>query len=80
LITLITEANKALIDTGFPLCPVEPRWLHITIDQLSGRPAGAVPHEERQALVDALRQRLATFAPLEVIVGSLLSYHSEVAA
>ncbi|RPE39074.1 hypothetical protein EDD90_2030 [Streptomyces sp. Ag109_O5-1] len=80
LISLITEANKVLIDEGFPLCPVEPRWLHIAIDQISGRPAAAVPKEERQALVDALRQRLSTFEPLEVMVGSLLSYHTGVLA
>ncbi|MFJ6705656.1 MULTISPECIES: 2'-5' RNA ligase family protein [unclassified Streptomyces] len=80
LINLITDSNKALISEGFPLCPVEPRWLHINIDQISGRPASAVPEEERQELVDTLNQRLAGVKPLEVMVGSLLSYHTGVIA
>ncbi|MFG2141881.1 2'-5' RNA ligase family protein [Streptomyces sp. NPDC048650] len=80
LLALISEANKSLADAGFPVCPVEPQWLHITIDQVTGRTASQVPTEERRALVDALRERMADVAPLELTVGSLLSYHSGVIA
>ncbi|QKW06928.1 hypothetical protein HUT18_11520 [Streptomyces sp. NA04227] len=78
LITLLTKATEVLLDAGFPVCPVEPQWLHITLDQLSGRPASAVPQEEREALVEALNRRLSDVAPLDVVVGSMLAYHSGV--
>jgi hypothetical protein len=78
LATLVSEANKALQD--FPLTPVELPWLHITLDQIADQPTSLIPQAECDALVTALTHRLADFPPFQVMVGSLLSYHSGVIA
>ncbi|MGP9017581.1 2'-5' RNA ligase family protein [Streptomyces sp. BR1] len=80
LVRLVTDSNKTLTDAGYPLCPVEPPWLHITLDQVTGRAADHVSEEERHALAAALERRLAHVPPLDIMVGSLLTYHSGVVA
>jgi hypothetical protein len=79
LTELVTASNRALLDAGFPITPVEPRWLHITIDQVS-RPAHLISHAERDKLVAEVAHRFADVAPFTITVGSLLSYHSGVIA
>lgn len=78
LAALIDGAGRAL--SGWPVALVEPRWLHITLDQITGRPASAIGHAERATLVERLTTALADVRPFEVQVGSLLSYHSGVIA
>ncbi|MFI5987657.1 hypothetical protein ACIBEA_43215 [Streptomyces sp. NPDC051555] len=77
---LVTTSNQALIDAGFPITPVELKWLHITVDQISGRPANRIAQAERDKLITEVTDRLNDLAPIEVTVGSLLSYHSGVIA
>jgi hypothetical protein len=31
LAQLVTDSNQALLDAGFPVTPIEHRWLHITV-------------------------------------------------
>lgn len=78
LTTLVTSAHEALKD--FPLTPVPLPWLHVTLDQITDRPAALIPQYERDALVAELTTHLVEFAPFEVQVGSLLTYHSGVIA
>lgn len=78
LAELVDGAARAL--SGWPLTLVPPRWLHITLDQITGRPASAMGAAERAALVAELTTALADSEPLTVQVGSLLSYHSGVIA
>ncbi|MER6914011.1 2'-5' RNA ligase family protein [Streptomyces sp. NPDC000594] len=77
---LVGASNEALIAAGFPITPVEPEWLHITIDQISSRPASRIGPADRARLVAEVTARLDGVAPFEVTVGSLLSYHSGVIA
>lgn len=79
LARLVSAANAALLDAGFPITPVEPRWLHITIDQVS-RPAHLIGQNDRDHLIEEVTTRLGSVAPFEISVGSLLSYHSGVIA
>ncbi|MGW3240308.1 2'-5' RNA ligase family protein [Streptomyces olivaceus] len=78
LLDLVTSANGALKD--FPLTPVPPRWLHVTLDQITDRPAAAISQQERDELVGVLTKQLTDFKPFEVQVGSFLTYHSGVIA
>jgi len=78
LAALVNSANEALKD--FPVTPVELPWLHITLDQITDRHAALIPQSERDALVSELGKSLAGIAPFEVMVGSVLSYHSGVIA
>jgi hypothetical protein len=78
LCALVNNANEALQD--FPLTPVQLPWLHITLDQITDRQAALITKGEREDLVVALTEALADYAPFEVMVGSLLSYHSGVIA
>lgn len=78
LAALVRGAHQAL--KGFPITPVALPWLHITLDQITGRHAALIPQGDRDELVAALTKRLATVDPIEVLVGSMLSYPSEVAA
>ena len=63
---------------GFPLAWVEDPWLHLTLAQVPDSPAASIPREERDALVAALGERLEGLEPLQVLIGSPLSYHSGV--
>jgi hypothetical protein len=74
LAALIQGGREALKD--FPVSHVEDRWLHITIDQITDRPAALIPQHERDTLAAGLTESLAGFAPFEITIGSMLSYHS----
>lgn len=76
---LVTKSNQVLLEAGFPITPVEPKWLHITVDQISV-PADAITPEQRDKLVEEVSAQLGGVAPFTVTVGSLLSYHSGVIA
>jgi hypothetical protein len=78
LAALVASAYNVLKD--FPVTPVGMPDLHITLDQITGRHAADIPQHERDDLVSELSKRLARVEPFEVLVGSMLSYHSEVAA
>ncbi|WP_411150646.1 2'-5' RNA ligase family protein [Streptomyces sp. A30] len=78
LASLVQGGRQALKD--FPLTHVEDPWLHITIDQITDRPAAAIPQDERDTLADALSTALADFEPFEITIGSMLSYSSGVIA
>ncbi|WP_371632168.1 hypothetical protein OG693_04220 [Streptomyces sp. NBC_01259] len=79
LAQLVTDSNQALLNAGFPITPVEHSWLHITIDQISS-PAHLIGQAERDKLVAEVSRRFASIAPFTVVIGSVLSYASEVAA
>ncbi|MCX4826593.1 hypothetical protein OG883_43935 [Streptomyces sp. NBC_01142] len=76
---LVTESNQALVEAGFPITPVELKWLHITVDQISV-PADEITPEQRDKLVEEVSARIGGVEPFTVTVGSLLSYHSGVIA
>ena len=63
-----------------PLTHVDDPWFHITLYQLSQKPASEIPEEERQALVAALTEQMKAIAPFTITVGSPLAYGTEVAA
>lgn len=73
----LVEGCRAAAD-GFPLAWVEDPWLHLTLAQVPDSPASSIPQDERDALVAALGERLERLEPLQVLVGSPLSYHSGV--
>ncbi|MFD4814710.1 2'-5' RNA ligase family protein, partial [Streptomyces sp. NPDC058418] len=75
LAQLVTDSNQALLDAGFPVTPVERRWLHITVDQIS-RPAHLIDQAERDRLVAEVTHRVATIAPFTILIGAVLSYAS----
>jgi hypothetical protein len=75
---------RGLVDTvscheALPITPVEPRWLHITIDQVS-RTAHSISQAERVKPVAEVADRVTGVAPFTITIGSLLSYHSGVIA
>lgn len=72
---LVTDSNQTLLDAGFPVTPVEHRWLHITVGQIS-RPAHLIDQAERDELVAEVTHRAATIAPFTITIGSVLSYAS----
>ncbi|MQS17387.1 2'-5' RNA ligase family protein [Streptomyces kaniharaensis] len=57
-----------------PLAHVGDQWLHITVHQLSQKPAVDVPAEERQALAAELARQMRTVEPFTITVGSPLAY------
>ncbi|MFJ5842542.1 hypothetical protein ACIQGO_38445 [Streptomyces shenzhenensis] len=59
LAQLVTDSNQSLMDAGFPVTPVEHRWLRITIDQIS-KPAHLIGQVERDKLVAEVSHRVAT--------------------
>ncbi|MET9039801.1 hypothetical protein [Streptomyces mirabilis] len=73
LAQLVTDSNQAVLDAGFPVAPIEHRWLHITVDQIS-RPAHLIDQAERDKLVAEVTHRVATIAPFTIVIGSVLSY------
>ncbi|MFB7598360.1 2'-5' RNA ligase family protein [Streptomyces sp. NPDC056160] len=79
LARLLSDSRQVLRDAGFPLTPVEPEWVHITVDQIS-RSADRVSTVQRGRLVRGVARRLAGVPPFPVMVGSLLSYPSGVIA
>ncbi|MEW2297516.1 2'-5' RNA ligase family protein [Streptomyces sp. NPDC006743] len=79
LARLLSDSRQILRHAGFPLTPVEPRWVHITVDQIS-RPAHDISTAHRGRLVREAARRLAKVPPFTVMVGSLLSYPSGVIA
>ncbi|MEW2298145.1 2'-5' RNA ligase family protein [Streptomyces sp. NPDC006743] len=79
LARLLSDSRQVLRDAGFPLTPVEPRWVHITVDQIS-RPAHDIFTAQRGRLVREAARRLAEVPPFTVMVGSLLSYPTGVIA
>lgn len=74
LATLVRESQEALRD--FPISPVRPEWLHITLDQVTGSHGELVTPQQRADLAAALTGRLAAAEPLTVVAGSVLSYAS----
>ncbi|WP_181785401.1 hypothetical protein [Streptomyces phytophilus] len=77
--TLVTTSNTALLDAGFPITPVPPQCLHITIDQISV-PADRISPGQRDELLAEGARRFTDIEPLHLTAGSLLSYHSGVIA
>lgn len=59
---------------GDPLAHVGDEWFHITLYQLSQKPASEIPADQRQALVTELTEQLRAFAPFTITVGSPLPY------
>jgi hypothetical protein len=57
-----------------PLTHVGDAWFHITLYQLSSRPAADISAAERQALAGELTRQMRTVAPFTVTVGSVLAY------
>lgn len=72
LAELISGVRAATKDD--PLTHVGDRWFHITLYQLSRRPASAIAGEERQALAAELATQMKSLAPFTVTVGSPLPY------
>jgi len=62
----------------FPITPVPDKWLHVTIDQVTGAVGGGITRAERDDLAAALREDLAQVEPLTIMAGSMLSYASGV--
>lgn len=77
LLRMVATGQAAL--AGLPIAAVEPQWLHLTVDQVT-RPATLISPDERAALVGELAGRVQRLDPFEVLVGSMLSYHSGVIA
>ncbi|MEV0636388.1 hypothetical protein AB0I77_15745 [Streptomyces sp. NPDC050619] len=59
-----------------PLTHVGDEWFHITLYQLSQKPASEIPEYERQALVTSLTEQMKAIAPFTIMVGSPLPYAS----
>lgn len=78
LMRLVNSGHAAL--DGFSVTRVAQEWLHLTVDQVTDRPAREISQVERDALIAELRVRAARLAPFTVTVGSMLSYHSGVIA
>ncbi|WP_158632442.1 2'-5' RNA ligase family protein [Micromonospora sp. Llam0] len=78
-LTRLVDGGHAVLE-GFPVSPVPHEWLHLTIDQITDRPAAEISQDERDSLAAELRIRAAKLAPFTVTVGSMLSYHSGVIA
>ncbi|MEV1011757.1 hypothetical protein [Streptomyces sp. NPDC049881] len=57
-----------------PLAHVGDEWFHITLYQLSSKPASAVPTDERQGIVAELVKQVRSIAPFTITVGSPLPY------
>ncbi|MFI6688015.1 2'-5' RNA ligase family protein [Streptomyces sp. NPDC050485] len=57
-----------------PLTHVGNEWLHITLYQLSSKPAAEVTVAERQALTTELTRQMQDIAPFTITVGSTLAY------
>jgi 2'-5' RNA ligase len=66
LARLAQQAGHAVADA--PIAPVEPAWLHVTVQILTGRPAQHIDPAQRHQLVAALAARLATTAPFTLTV------------
>ncbi|MCD7437295.1 2'-5' RNA ligase family protein [Streptomyces lincolnensis] len=71
LIRGVREATRA-----DPLTHIGDEWFHITLYQLSQKPASEIPEGERQALVAALTEQMKAIAPFTITVGSPLPYAS----
>lgn len=66
---------------GFPITFVEDRWLRIiAVDQVAGQVGVAIPQGERDVLAARLEKALSDTEPFEIVIGSLLSYGTEVIA
>lgn len=59
---------------GDPLTHVGDEWLHITLYQLSQKPAAEIPDDVRRALAAELARQLRPVEPFTVTVGSPLAY------
>lgn len=57
-----------------PIAHVGDEWLHITLYQLSSKPAADVTTAERQALTAELDRQMQGIAPFTITVGSTLAY------
>ncbi|MFE0776907.1 2'-5' RNA ligase family protein [Streptomyces sp. NPDC058861] len=73
LLDLVTGISKVLDAAKVPIRPVPRRWLHLTIDQIAV-PTASISQEDRDRLIAELRSRLAALPPVEVQIGSALSY------
>ncbi|MGW7210039.1 hypothetical protein [Streptomyces sp. NPDC054837] len=71
---LIRGVREATRDD--PLTHVGDEWFHITLYQLSQKPASEIPEDERQALVAALTEEMKAIAPFTITVSSPLPYSS----
>lgn len=60
----------------YPLAHVENDWFHITLYQLSERPAAEITKAERRDLTAELTRRLETVEPFTITVGSPLTYET----
>ncbi|ONK13195.1 2'-5' RNA ligase family protein [Streptomyces sp. MP131-18] len=55
---------------SFPVTPVDDRWLHITLEQITDQPASDYSPAELDELADSLRSHLADIPPLSLVAGS----------
>ncbi|NBE52000.1 2'-5' RNA ligase family protein [Streptomyces boluensis] len=72
LAELIRDVRAATV--GDPLRHVDDGGFHVTLYQLSEKPASAIPDEERQALVAELTRQMRAVTPFTITVGSPLAY------
>ncbi|NIY65560.1 2'-5' RNA ligase family protein [Streptomyces malaysiensis] len=59
---------------GDPLTHIGDDWFHITLYQLSEKPAAQITQVERQAIVGELERGLRDVEPFSITVGSILPY------
>ncbi|MFI7104121.1 2'-5' RNA ligase family protein [Streptomyces sp. NPDC050161] len=59
---------------GDPLSHVGDDWFHITLYQLSEKPAEQITPSERKAIINELERHLQNVEPFSITVGSILPY------
>ncbi|HWU07012.1 MAG TPA: hypothetical protein VN520_11620 [Streptomyces sp.] len=72
LADLVRGVRAATADD--PLTHVGDQWLHITLYQLSQKPAADIPTGKRQTLAAELNRQLLPVEPFTITVGSPLAY------
>ncbi|MEY9958836.1 2'-5' RNA ligase family protein [Streptacidiphilus sp. MAP5-52] len=54
---------------GYPATPLAQGEMHLTIEMVADAPSADIPAEQRTALIDALRRRLAPISPINTELG-----------
>ena len=70
---LIARARAIVSEFPATIAPVPDRWIHATVDKVNGRAAADVNEQQRAALDEALRRRLAGLPPVEATAGPALT-------
>ncbi|MFD7907294.1 2'-5' RNA ligase family protein [Kitasatospora sp. NPDC059747] len=68
LARLVAECHEAM--RPFPITPLVDGTLHCTVEMVADTTADKITTDERDDLLTALHEHLATAGPLEVVVGS----------